>query len=372
MSRRSDRAAFSLVELLIVIGILAILAGLLLPAVQYARESARRSSCHSNLRQLGIALHSYHTTHQLLPPGVIWSPYGEPLGGGTLPIGAIDRVAKYGTLDDDTIYANWVAMLLPQLEEETLFQQWDRNVPVSNVANAMVRSAELPIMKCPSDPHTSAHYVRGLGVGLQGNEYARGTYAINVGPDNNCVNGTTTPDGPCILGFIAAGGDLRTKNNQVWGSGIAGVNRSFRFGEITDGLSKTVALDEIRAGVDALDPRGVWALGQVASSLIARHGKFADAGGPNPLGAGSEEFIGCTALAQKIGESMLYAERMPCSVIGTNGEANIQGAARSMHAGGVNLLFCDGSVHFVVDAIDADLWHAVHTRAGAETVGIAF
>ncbi|MBI3837626.1 MAG: DUF1559 domain-containing protein [Planctomycetia bacterium] len=372
MRWRSDRGAFSLVELLIVIGILAILAGLLLPAVQYARESARRATCHSNLRQIGIALHSYHTAHRVLPPGVIWSPYGEPLGGGVLPIGVIDRVAKYGTLDNDTIYANWVVMSLPQPEEEALFQQWDRSVPVSNAANAKVRTAELAIMKCPSDPYNSVHYVRGLGVGLQGNEYARGNYAINVGPDNNCVNGTTTPDGPCILGFIAAGGDLRTKNSQVWGSGIAGANRSFRFSDITDGLSKTVALDEIRSGIDPLDPRGVWALGQVASSLIARHGKFADAGGPNPLNPGSEEFIGCTALVQRVGPSRLAAEQMPCSFQGTVGEANIQGAARSMHSGGVNVLCADGSVHFVIDEVDADVWHAMHTRAGGETADISF
>ncbi|HEV3137073.1 MAG TPA: DUF1559 domain-containing protein, partial [Pirellulales bacterium] len=251
-------------------------------------------------------------------------------------------------------------------------QRWDRSVPVSNAANAIVRSAELPIMKCPGDPHNSEHYVRGLGVGLQGNEYARGNYAINVGPDNNCVKGTATPDGPCILGFIAAGGDLRTQNSQAWGSGVAGVNRSFRFGDITDGLSKTVALDEIRSGIDPLDPRGVWALGQVASSLIARHGKYADAGGPNPLNPGSEEFIGCTALAQKVGEGGLAAERMPCNIEGTAREANTQGAARSMHSGGLNVLFADGSVHFVVDAVDADVWHAMHTRAGAETVDISF
>jgi prepilin-type processing-associated H-X9-DG protein/prepilin-type N-terminal cleavage/methylation domain-containing protein len=368
MRRLKPRTAFSLVELLVVVGILAILAGLLLPAVQYARESSRRATCSSNLRQLGIALHSYHDAHRVLPVGVVWAPAGEPLGSGVLPIGVIDRVAKFGTLDKDTIYANWVCMLLPQLDEDTLFRQWNGRLPVSHAQNARVRAAELAIMKCPSDPYNSEHYVRGSALGLQGNEYARGNYAINVGPDNDCVMGSMTPEGPCTLGFIAVGGDLRTKNSQVWGSGVAGVNKSFRFGDIRDGLSRTVILDEIRSGIDPLDPRGVWALGQVPSSLIARHGKFSDASGPNPLASGSEEFIGCTALAQKVGQSRLAAERMPCNIGGTSGEANIQGAARSMHSGGLNVLFCDGSVSFVVDQIDAEVWHAIHTRAGKETV----
>lgn len=372
MRYRSVRDAFSLVELLVVIGIIAILSGLLLPAVQSARETSRRASCHNNLKQLGVALANYESARRILPPGVIWSPNGEPLGAGVLPIGVIDRVAKYGTLSDDTIYSNWVVMLLPQLEEQGLAEQWDRRRPISHAVNASPRATELPVMKCASDGFNSEHFMRGLWVGLEGNAYARGNYAINVGPDGNCVAGTSTEDGPCVFGFTAAGGDLRTRNSQVWGSGIAGVNKSFRSRDIRDGLSNTVAVDEISAGVDPFDPRGVWSLGQVGSSLMARHGKFADAGGPNPRSFLSEEFIGCTALSQKLGPSWLTAEGMPCNMRGTSGEANILGASRSSHPGGVNVLCLDGSVHFVVDEIDGDVWHAMHTRAGAEMNGSPF
>ncbi len=363
-----SRRGFTLVELLVSLGIMAILMGLLLVAVQYARESARRTSCNNNLRQLGVALNNYHSTHSMLPPAVIWAPYGEPLGKGFLPIGVLDRVALFGATADDTIYANWVSMLLPHLEEQALFQQWDRAVPVSHERNAAVRVAELHFMKCPSDPYNSEHFMRGLAFGLEGHEYARGNYAMNVGPDNDCIDGTMTEDGPCVFGFIAAGGDLLTKNSQVWGSGVAGVNRAFRFKDITDGLSHTVVLDEIRSGIDPLDPRGVWSLGQVPSSLIARHGKHSDAGRPNPVNNRSEEFIGCAALARKLGEGRLRAEQMPCFVVSPANEANTLGAARSMHSEGVNVLFADGSVHFVQDDVNAEVWHAIHTRSGAEVM----
>ncbi len=305
----------------------------------------------------------------MLPLAVVWSPHGEPLGGGILPIGVIDRVAKFGSPDKDTIYGNWAVMLLPFLEEAALALQWDKATPISSQGNAALRSAELGPLKCPTDPYNAEHYLRGLSAGLEGNEYARGNFAINVGPDSNCVNGTMAEDEVCVLGFTAVGGDLKTSNSQVWGSGVAGVNRSFRFAEITGGLSRTVILDEIRSGIDALDPRGVWALGQVASSLTARHGTFADAGRPNPTDPGSDEFIGCTALVQKVGFATLKGDCMPCDFVGAIGEANTQAAARSLHGEGVNVLFVDSSVQFVADDIDPAPWHAIHTRSGGEAGG---
>jgi prepilin-type processing-associated H-X9-DG protein len=320
------------------------------------------------LRQFGVAFNSYHDAHKLLPPAVVWFPYGEPLGSGVLPIGVVDRVGLFGSLDDDRVFANWVAMLLPHIEEYELFQELDRGAPISSAENFTFRAAELVCMKCPSDPYNSSHFFRGLGAGLKDNEYARGNYAINVGPDKGCVVGTTTPEGPCESGFIAAGGDLITQSNQAWGSGVAGVNRSFRFADVTDGLSQTILLDEIRCGIDRLDPRGVWALGLVASSMTAQQGKFADANGPNPSSPGSDEFIGCTALTQKLGASALGIERMPCYVVGTSVEISIQGAARSTHPAGLNVLFADGSVHFTIDDIDRTIWHSMHTRGSADTI----
>ena len=162
---------------------------------------------------------------------------------------------------------------------------------------------------------------------------------------------------------------LETSNRKVWGSGLAGVNRSFRFADVRDGLARTVIVDEVRAGVDPLDPRGVWALGQIGSSAMARHGSSDDAGSPNPYLGGADEMIGCRELIAKLGREQLDALSMGCEA---DAEANTQAGARSMHPGGVNLLFCDGSAHFVIDQIDPAVWHALHTRSGGENVEAFF
>jgi prepilin-type N-terminal cleavage/methylation domain-containing protein/prepilin-type processing-associated H-X9-DG protein len=345
------RPAFTLIELLIVAAILAAIAGLLLVAMGSALESSRRAACVSNLRQVGLAMHNYHGAHQAWPPAVIWSPPGEPLG--SVPMGVIDRVARRGRTQDDTIFANWLAMLLPYLEQSVPSQP---KRPISHADNRVLRESEVAVLKCPSDPYSTSDnkYERAME-----NRYARGNFAINVGPDGNCVAGTRVDGEPCVMGFIAT-------RNQVWGSGVAGVNRSFRMQDVTDGLSHTVAINEIRAGVDPLDPRGAWALGQIGASILARHGEHDDAGGPNPASIGSEVFIGCKALTAKLGEAALAAERMACLV--QELEMNLQSGSRSCHPGGVNVLLCDGSARFIANGIDGGIWHALHTRSSGETI----
>lgn len=360
------KRAFTLLELLVAIAIVGVLAAMLLTALGGARESARRIQCASNLRQLGVAFHAYHDAHHVLPPAVIWAPPGEPLGGGRLPIGVLDRVALTGNASQDRIYANWVVMLLSQLDENALHNQFNIRLPIGHAANR-ARSQELPVMRCPSDAFGDAHFWRGLSHGLTDNEFARGNYAINVGPGAACIMGVATADEPCAGGFFVSGVPLETANHQVWGSGLGGVNRSFRFRDVLDGLANTVIIDEIRSGVAPLDPRGVWALGQIGSSAVARHGSVDDAGGPNAWSAAGEEIIGCRDLIQKLGRTQVETLGMPCAE--TTNEANTRSLARSMHPGGVNVLCCDDSVHFVADQINPHVWHAVHTRNGAEPGG---
>ncbi len=366
--RYESSSGFTLVELLVSIGIIGILCALLLTAVQLVRESARRAQCQNNLRQLGIALQSYHARVGSLPPAVIWMPMGEPLGEGVLPIGVIDRVARFGKTADDTIYANWLIMLLPTIGEVDLYDRFQSALPISHQRNADLRQTNLPMLKCPSDSYNGAEnqFKRGLGAGLSENEYARGNYAINVGPDDGCLKPGTEEE-PCLNGFFVRGVDLARENDQVWGTGIAGANRSFAFASVTDGLSNTIAVDEIRAGIDPLDPRGAWALGQVGSSCVARHGKLEGPGGPNNRDPETEEFIGCGALVERLGAGYLYRQDMLCSPSSPDSEVNIRAGARSLHPRGVNTLRCDGSVHFVRNEIDIDVWHALHTRDGVET-----
>ncbi len=364
------RGGISLVEVLVVIAIIGILVALTIVAVQRVRASARQTQCLDHLRQIGLAMSSYHSLYGALPPAVIWEPPGEPLGQGLLPIGVIDRVARTGDPAQDTIYANWVIMILPYLDQSNLGAEFDMRYPISHPSNATARQATVPVLVCPSDPYSGAAnlYHRGLAVGLTDNLYARGNYAINVGPDNNCVDAQEEIP-PCHDGFFVRGTDLLTDVDQVWGTGVAGVNKSFAFSSIVDGLSQTVVLDEIRAGLDELDPRGAWALGLVGASAIARHGLFGSAVGPNPC-EGWDQFIGCGALKAREG-IRLARECMRCNE-GPAGGSNVGCASRSLHAGGVNVLLADGASRFISDSIEAEVWHAIHTRNRKETIDPPF
>lgn len=358
---------FTLLETLVVLGLVSILATLALVGIQQAREASRRMQCSSNLRQVGIALAAYHDLHNVLPPAVVWSPPGEPLGRGRLPIGVIDRVARYGEIESDTIYGNWVMMILPHLEQLGVYRRFNFSRPVSHPDNAMARAAEVAVLKCTSDSYNDVdnHFARGLAAGLTENLYARGNYALNCGPDGNCA-GMGTKDQPCINGFFVHGTDLLKNNDQVWGSGLGGVNKSFNYSDVIDGLSNTIVVDEIRAGLDPLDPRGVWALGQVGSSMIARHGTYAKSGRPNPCDHSGEEFIGCDALTRKLNGSELSTECMACLTGYAGSEYNVEIGARSRHAGGINVLSADGASYFLLNGIDSRVWQALHTRNGVE------
>ena len=361
----SLRPAWSLLELLVTLAIVSLLVAVALPAIWAARGAARKATCQSNLRQLGVALQAYHAANGSLPPAVIWSPIGEPLGEGVYPIGVIDRVARYGDIPADTIFANWLVLLLPFIDGQTFEATFDPRVPISHQRNEPVRTAEVPVFKCPSDPasNNGQQYDRLLASGGRGNRYARGNYAINIGPDANCLNYRARQNEVCTKGFVARGADLRRDNDAVWGSGIAGANRSFSLGAVTRGLSQTVALDEIRAGFHSLDLRGAWALGQVGASCIARHGLFGPAGRPNPIDC-LDRIIGCGALLRELGTVAIHDRGMPCYPDLLSQEVNTLVASRSLHRRGVNTLLCDGSVRWFANDVDPQVWHAMHRRSG--------
>ncbi len=372
MNRSADsrRDGFTIIELLVAIGVIGVLMALTLVVIQAARGSAARLSCQNNLRQIGIALSQYATDHRVYPPMVIWTKRGEPLGREIVPVGCIDRVAVglAPQSEPDPVHANWVLMLLPQLGELPLYQLVSFSRPISDDANAAVRTHSLPVFCCPSDSYNSPDnlFGRGLQVGFTSNTYSRGNYALNAGPDNDCVQ-PGTEEKPCKSGFLAPG-KLLTDNYQVWGSGLGGVNKSLGPHDVGRGLSNTVIVDEIRAGVHALDPRGVWALGQIGSSATARHGRFSDAGRPNHREPYGEEFMGCTALVEEVGVGFLANQNMPCYAPYVREiEINVQAGARSMHPGGVDVLFCDAAVNFIPDEIDYLVWHNMHTRDRSDT-----
>lgn len=273
----SVKRGFSLVELLVVIGIIAILVAILLPAVNAAREAARRTACRNNLRQIGIALNSFHSARSKFPPFLI-SRTGNP-----------QRIA------DVDKGANWLVFLLPYIEEESLYDQWDRGIPANQNPG---RSTEIGLFKCPSDPNSSGNRCDYAGGG-----WARGNYGMNVSP--------------CSFNSLSDTAGARSALG-----GIGGPNHTVRFRHITDGASKTVAVDELRAGLNPKDIRGCWAMPGLSAGTAAL---FGDAKTPNASGGNSDDMENCAA-AGLAGDSR---RGMGCF----DSDSTSQMAPRSAHPG---------------------------------------
>ncbi|WP_010583276.1 DUF1559 domain-containing protein [Schlesneria paludicola] len=346
-----SRRGFTIVELLVAVSLITLLVGLFLPAIQRSREAARGLQCRNNLKQLGLALHNYHEVHSRLPPAVIWSGRGEPYGAGSFPVGAFDRVAQgiSPNSEPDRIYSNWAVSLLPHIDQVNLYNSFDLNLPMDDVTNLSARTTRLSAMLCPSDSFNATPYERALNVGVLGHTYARGNYGMNVG-GNQCFAANPR----CVNGFQTDSNDFLNTCATVFGSGCGGVNYSFRLRDFTSGLSTFVAIDELRAGISAIDPRGTWSLGMAGASATLINRK-----GPNTklLGDGIDS---CTALTLQFSQTELDRIGMPCdhSIIPVNWIAS----ARSMHGGFVNALFLDGSVHALADSIDTNTWIQLHDR----------
>lgn len=353
--KRFRCGGLTLAELLVVISIIGLLMALLLPAVQMVRESARRVQCHNNLRQLGVALHHYHDAHRILPPAMIWAGRGEPLGGGLLPIGTIDRVAlgiSPGT-ERDRLHSNWAILILPYLEQTDLHDSFNFDLPVDDPVQRDFGSTSLPVMLCPTDGYNHLPYERALLAGVSGHTYARGNYGLNLGVNAPCLK--FWPN--CPDGFNSDSPDLINSNTKIWGGGVAGFNVSFGLEKFSSGLSNMIAVDELRAGIDPIDPRGTWALGFAGASLTGAHAE-----GPNQA-SGLDIITGCTQLTLTYSAEELARRGMPCSnsVI----PANHGATARSLHPGLVNALRLDGSVEAVSDTIAKDVWIQLHSSAAS-------
>jgi prepilin-type N-terminal cleavage/methylation domain-containing protein len=328
-NQKSAPTAFTLVELLVVIAIIGILVALLLPAVQAAREAARRIQCNNNLKQLGVAIHNYHDAHKLLPPALLFDANQDP--------------AK-----SDLFRANWVILVLPYLEEQSLYNQFNLKLPISDPANQAARGTALSVMLCPTDIGQAIPFA-GVSGSNMGSNWARGNYAANAG---NLSLGPAPYDSCGHCGMYGISPHRATgwvDNNR---RGVMGACASMKLGKILDGTSHTMLLSEVRIGVNEFDHRGVWAMGTSGSSSLFRHGFDGDANGPNAcFSGGSDDIRGCYYLeSTSPGATPLKTECMFC--YGPSGGDNAtQATARSRHTGGVFSVFCDGSVHFIDDTI---------------------
>jgi prepilin-type N-terminal cleavage/methylation domain-containing protein/prepilin-type processing-associated H-X9-DG protein len=340
---------FTLIELLVVIAMIAILIGLLLPAIQKVREAAARIKCRNNLKQLGLAAHNYHDANNKFPPAVqIADP---PPNGSHYIVSANYRTPGFGP--------NWAVFLLPYLEQAPLFATIN---PSSYLATngtdqswRNVRSAKIPILLCPSDSGADVPFA------LNGGDWARGNYAANAG--NGYFKWT--------LNGASSSTTFGPADNRV--GGVFGINWGATLLGIPDGTSNTILFNEVRIGLTDSDRRGVWAMGLGASSVTAAMA-FGDSTGPNDSNEFSDDIEDCSAVrtALGVGNTGLGRLQMGCAANPPLDFPNIQGQARSRHTGGVNTCLADGSVRFVPNTIPQTVWGYLNSRDDDQVFNLDF
>ena len=315
------RRGFTLIELLVVIGIIAVVAGILLPAVQSARESARRSQCAGNLKQVALAMHQYHVTHLVLPPG--------------------KKGCCWGT---------WLVYVLPHLEQQPLYNSWnscgtnavgappalDLDLRYFGSANQTVTSTFVGSYLCPSDQTNTP-----ITATTNGHTFActSQNYAVNFG--NSIVSQLDFQDVKFAgAPFVDIGSPLGDHNQPG--------RPTIGFNGFLDGLSETLLASEVIVG-QGQDLRGFswWGDAATFETYLAPNSSFPDVlfspyycidQSPNPPCVGAT-----TALPDNY-------------------------AARSRHAFGVNVAMGDGAIRFTKNSINARIWRAMSTTKGNEIV----
>ena len=291
----ASRRAFTLVELLVVIAIIGILVALLLPAVQSAREAARRMQCVNNLKQLALACHTYHDQAKAFPPAATFDLTDE---------GRIDTT--------NNMRANWLMLILPFMEQQATLDSFDLDQYVSRPINEAARGVVIPGLVCPSD---TGHELKFSHPDLGGN-YARNNYAANGSLRFFRKSGA-----------IDNWGDLRAQ-------GIMGVNRSVTIGGIGDGTSSTLMISEVRVGLVEQDYRGTWALGYPGASSLFKHGFDGDANGPNACNDRSDDIRWCSQVTNAMGGTQASIDE--CMTCWTGCNNAWQATARTRHPGGIH------------------------------------
>jgi prepilin-type N-terminal cleavage/methylation domain-containing protein/prepilin-type processing-associated H-X9-DG protein len=344
------RRAFTLVELLIVIGIIGVLIGLLLPAVQAARESARRSHCLNNLKQIGLALHNYHDAHDTLPPSVV---LGRP--SGTTPM------LPY--------HHTWITKLLPHLELQTLYDKMNPMLPAWDIPPDRPQAFGLERVKnliCPTE----------RGFKPEDTEKTHFTpytnYAASEGywwwADAVFVY-TTVPqaDHPYNRYTWSQGKDF---------SGVFTITETNDFSDIGDGLSNVVAVAEVNSTgfkPSGQHPQAIWTCGTGVPRLASDEAVFRAAFvGPGYCGTSTETNLythpdGTSTMAVCSWFRVKPYMYMPTFMAAWGPNSDWPGAS-SMHPGKVNILLADGSADTKDESIDYGIWLKVNGRDDGEPV----
>ena len=311
---RAARRAFTLIELLVVIAIIAVLIGLLLPAVQKVREAANRAKCSNNLKQIGLALHSYHDVNGHVPKNTL--------------------VVITST---QWIRTNWSWHIMPYIEQDNLYRSIDLNIGLGGnnwkSVNGEAFRTIVPTYQCPSD-------VGGRVTAVGYKDDAIANYAACFSPDGTFVERTVSPASVFnnVLGAAAW-------MNPATRIALFNINVKRSFTDVTDGLSNTVVVSEVIGG----DYRGIWSTdhGVAYTHHVTPNSATPDA---------------CWTL-----DGCISRKNAPCDGR-AGGFGFLDMAARSNHTGGVNVVLGDGSVRFVQNGVSLQVWQAAASINGGEVV----
>jgi prepilin-type N-terminal cleavage/methylation domain-containing protein len=317
---------FTLIELLVVIAIIAILISLLLPAVQQAREAARRTQCKNNLKQIGLGLHNYHDTHSVFPPGAL-----------AIRVGGVAVAPSDAEPGRTTVAGGWAwsVFILPFLEQANVYQSLNPNGNNFPTAPNQFTRTILPVYQCPTEASPSLHFATAMGGDGSGDGHAKSSYPAVAGSGNNADYANKTAS--------------NTK-------GIMWYNSKSSMRDITDGTSNTMVVAErFWDGGDSEKRRGVVWVGKAPGN-----GPGANVGNKY--------------------SNMIRVENVPAWLInGTNNNA-----AASMHGGvapvstsassrkggfGIQVLLGDGSVRLLSENMDGAAWQAIGQMADGAILG---
>lgn len=341
------RKAFTIIELLVVIAIIAILVSLLLPAVQQAREAARRTQCKNNLKQIGLALHNYESTHRVFPPSCILNPVPDGMAYG-ISYGDAYRVGPPGF--------GWGVCLLPFLEQSPLYNQFNFNDAVWSPGNAPAAATKVTVFLCPS--------ATGGSDGFNIQQELDSTHGVDM----------TRNDGSKIF-FAHSHYVTNAGQNQPWGRATAycynfdvpepisggpdGIingpfypNSHTRIADVIDGLSNTIFLGE-RSSILS---NNTW-VGVVPNAVVVP--RLDLRAWPSDNNAATD-LVGCHS-GPDVHDHPQVIIHAPNNPFGHTDEM------WGEHGPGCNVLFGDGSIRFYTAFTDGNVWLALSTRNGGET-----
>lgn len=318
----ASRRGFTLIELLVVIAVMAVLIALLMPAIQAARDAARRTDCRNRMKQIGIALHLYEETNTVFPSGYIYF-------GPSLPaprIASTDWTRRTDAPPPAPLFQpngpgwSWMALILPQMGESGLHRKINFSTDVSAASSADIRTTSLPMYHCPSDTHAEDAYTVFDEINRPMGEAVPASYAAVFG-SRGLIN--TDPD---------------------HGSGLFQRNSRNKASDIKDGMSNTFAVAE-RA---ALMARAPWAGVMTGGTVRTTPGA--------PVYTSIIELSPAMALARMGNRKLNSPFSEPYDFF-------------SPHSGIVYMLYVDGHVKGVTPSTDLDTLHALSTINGRDTVG---